>query len=123
MSLNTVRSISSTTKRSILNLLGRVTEEDVRKTNGSSGSQWVSSLQKLKDDVESQYDSVTGYEIQGAKAHKSSKDPSDPDDVITIGFYSQNGTRLLSGHVHENGTYKLAESRAGKGKGKGQGSK
>ncbi|RAL06583.1 uncharacterized protein BO97DRAFT_401728 [Aspergillus homomorphus CBS 101889] len=123
MSLNTVRSISSTTKRSILNLLGRVTEEDVRKTNGSSGSQWVSSLQKLKDDVESQYDSVTGYEIQGAKAHKSSKDPADPEDVITIGFYSQNGTRLLSGHVHENGTYKLAESRAGKGKGKGQGSK
>lgn len=56
--------------------------------------------------------------IRGAKAHKSAKDPTDPEDVLTIGFKSQNGTRLLSGHVHENGTYKLAESRAGKGKGK-----
>lgn len=56
---------------------------------------------------------------RGAKPHKSSKDPSDPDDVLTIAFYSQNGTRLLSGHVHENGTYKLSESRAGKGKRQG----
>jgi hypothetical protein len=54
---------------------------------------------------------------RGAKAHKSSRDPSDPDDVLTIAFYSQNGTRMLSGHVHDNGTYRLAESRAGKGKG------
>jgi hypothetical protein len=60
---------------------------------------------------------------RGAKAHKSHKDPTDPDDVLTIAFYSQNGTRLLSGHVHENGTYKVAESRARKGKGKAQGGK
>jgi hypothetical protein len=59
-------------------------------------------------------------DLRGAKAHTSSKDPTDTDDVITIGFYSQNGTRLLSGHVHADGTYKLAESRAGKGKGKKQ---
>lgn len=56
--------------------------------------------------------------IRGAKAHQSHKDPTDPMDVLTIGFYSQSGTRLLSGHVHEDGTYKLAESRAGKGKAK-----
>jgi hypothetical protein len=58
---------------------------------------------------------------RGAKAHKSSNDPTDPEDVITIAFYSQRGTRFLSGHVHERGTYNLTESRAGKGKGKGKG--
>lgn len=57
---------------------------------------------------------------RGAKAYKSSKDLTDDDDVLTIAFYSQNGTRLLGGHVHEDGTYKLAESRAGKGKAAGQ---
>ncbi|KAF9885148.1 hypothetical protein FE257_000674 [Aspergillus nanangensis] len=95
MSLQNIRNFSSSAGRKLLNLVGKVTLEDVR----------------------SQYNTAAGYEIQGAKAHKSSKDPSDLDDVLTIAFYSQNGTRLLSGHVHENGTYKLAESRAGKGKG------
>ncbi|GIJ99640.1 hypothetical protein Aspvir_003641 [Aspergillus viridinutans] len=120
MSLNTIRNFSSTAKRHILSLIGKVTIEDVRKTNGSKGDEWVASVQKIRDEVETQYNVVTSYEIQGAKAHKSSKDPTDPDDVITVGFYSQNGTRLLSGHVHADGTYKLTESRAGKGKGKGQ---
>ncbi|KAG2001297.1 hypothetical protein GB937_010316 [Aspergillus fischeri] len=120
MSLQSIRNISSTAKRNILSLLGKVTIDDVRKENGPNGEQWVKSVQKIRDDVETQYRDVTGFEIQGAKAHTSSKDPTDTDDVITIGFYSQNGTRLLSGHVHADGTYKLAESRAGKGKGKKQ---
>ncbi|KAI2794150.1 hypothetical protein POX_a00740 [Penicillium oxalicum] len=136
MSLQNIRNFSSSTGRKLLILLGKVTLEDVRSTNGPKGDQWVSSVTKIRDDVETQasatnisyvhladrqqYTTAAGYEIQGAKAHKSSKDPSDPDDVLTIAFYSQNGTRLLSGHIHENGTYKLAESRAGKGKGSKQ---
>lgn len=53
----------------------------------------------------------------------SSKDPTDTQEVITVAFYSKNGTRLLSGHVHQNGTYNLAERRAGRGTGKAVGEK
>ncbi|KAL3429150.1 hypothetical protein BDV09DRAFT_180876 [Aspergillus tetrazonus] len=120
MSVNSARNFSSTAKRTILGLIGKVTLDDVRSLNGSSGDKWVSSVKKIRDDIESKYPTLTGYEIQGAKAHKSSKDPTDDDDVLTIAFYSQNGTRLLSGHVREDGTYRLAESRAGKGKAQGQ---
>ncbi|KAJ5943167.1 hypothetical protein N7516_003335 [Penicillium verrucosum] len=107
MSLQNIRNFSSSAGRKLLKLVGKVTLEDVRSVNGP----------KVMSANHQQYNTAAGYEIQGEMAHKSSKDPSDPDDVLTIAFYSQNGTRLLSGHVHENGTYKLAESRAGKGKG------
>ncbi|KAH1414973.1 hypothetical protein KXV70_004899 [Aspergillus fumigatus] len=120
MSFNSIRNLSTTAKKNILSLIGKVTLEDVKSLNGPKGDQWVSSVKKLRDSVETQYPTLTGYEIQGAKAHRSSKDPTDDDDVLTIAFYSQNGTRLLSGHVHEDGTYKLAESRAGKGKAAGK---
>ncbi|KAE8400565.1 hypothetical protein BDV37DRAFT_286569 [Aspergillus pseudonomiae] len=123
MPLNAVRNLSSTAGRGILKRIGKVDIEDVRRMNGVEGDKWVTSVNKVRDDIEAQYDGVKEYEIQGARAHKSSKDPTDPDDVITIAFYSQNGTRQLSGHVHVDGTYNIAESRAGKGKGKGQGKK
>ncbi|KAE8348354.1 hypothetical protein BDV28DRAFT_152920 [Aspergillus coremiiformis] len=121
MSLNAVCSFSSTTKKNLLKLIGKVTLEDVQTLNSPDGERWVSSVQKIRDKVEDLYDNVAEYEIQGGKAHKSKKDPTDPDDIITIGFYSKSGTRLLSGHVHANGSYKLAESRAGRGQGKSQG--
>lgn len=54
MSLNTIRNISSTARRNLLKLVGKVTLEDVRTTNGSKGDQWVSSVHKIRDDVEAQ---------------------------------------------------------------------
>ncbi|KAM5463192.1 hypothetical protein MauCBS54593_007602 [Microsporum audouinii] len=116
--MNSVRNFSSTASRKLLKLLGKVTLEDVKKVNGADGINWVSSVGVVRDAVETQYPIVTNYQIQGAKAHKSSSDPSDPENVLTLGFFSQNGTRILSGHVHLSGTFKLAESRAGKKKGK-----
>lgn len=54
MSLNTVRNLSSTAKRNLLKLAGKVTLEDVKTTNGTKGDQWVASVQKIRDDVEAQ---------------------------------------------------------------------
>jgi hypothetical protein len=54
MSLQSIRNISSTAKRNILSLLGKVTIDDVRKENGPNGEQWVKSVQKIRDDVETQ---------------------------------------------------------------------
>ncbi|KAI1909606.1 hypothetical protein LOZ12_001372 [Ophidiomyces ophidiicola] len=120
MSSNAIRQFSSTAKRSILILSGKVTLADVQSVNGAQGVSWVESVKKMRDAVEILYPDVTQYMIQGAKAHKSSKDPTDSKDTINVGFYSKNGTRFLSGHAHEDGSYKLTESRAGRGKAKGQ---
>ncbi|KAK2052811.1 hypothetical protein LY76DRAFT_650295 [Colletotrichum caudatum] len=57
---------------------------------------------------------VASYEIQGAKAHKSSKDPNETQDVITLAFYSHKGTRIGSVHAREDGTYTFQSSRAGR---------
>lgn len=54
MSLNAVRNFSSTAKRNLLKLIGKVSLEDVKKINGSKGEQWVSSVEKMRDDVETQ---------------------------------------------------------------------
>ncbi|KAI0417193.1 hypothetical protein F5X98DRAFT_375058 [Xylaria grammica] len=62
---------------------------------------------------------LTGFDIQGSKPHKSSRDPNDPAKVITVGFYAD-AVRYLSIHLHEDGTFNQWESRGGKGKGKGK---
>ncbi|RMD42064.1 hypothetical protein DV735_g3062, partial [Chaetothyriales sp. CBS 134920] len=104
------RNFSTSARKQLLKLLGKVTLEDVRTVNGDKGETWVDSVVHTA----SEYPIVKGFEIQGAKAHKPHKDPSDPEEVITLGFYSANGSRVLSGHVHQDGSYKLAESRMGK---------
>ena len=52
MSLNAVRSFSSTTKKNLLKLIGKVTLEDVRTLNSPDGERWVSSVHKIRDEVE-----------------------------------------------------------------------
>lgn len=54
MSLNTIRNISSTASRNLLKLAGKVALEDVRTINGSKGDQWVSSVCKMRDEIEAQ---------------------------------------------------------------------
>lgn len=46
--------------------------------------------------------------------HKSSKDPSDLKECITVGFYTLIGTRPCSGHAHADNSYKLVLSRSGR---------
>ena len=45
----------------------------------------------------------------------SSKDKTDNQKVVTVGYYTQKGTRYCSIHAHEDGTWKEFFSRAGKG--------
>ncbi|KAK2865346.1 hypothetical protein FQN49_003672 [Arthroderma sp. PD_2] len=46
--------------------------------------------------------------------HTSSKDKTDKKPVVTVGYHTQSGTRLLTIHAHEDGTWKEFYSRAGK---------
>jgi hypothetical protein len=159
MAGQSLRNFSASARRHVLQLLGRVSLEDVVRNNGSSGETWAHSVKSVAEKVEDQvrrlrelpsrmvlnmrrysilllpatkFSKCTGERTtirsnledsytedirdncRGAKAHKSSKDPDDPDDVITLAFYTARGQRMLSGHVHENGTFKLAESRLGR---------
>ncbi|KAG9252509.1 uncharacterized protein F5Z01DRAFT_660851 [Emericellopsis atlantica] len=104
----------STTSRRLLELVGRVSLQDVVQINEKSGSQWAENVQSVASTIESQRTDVASYEIQGAKAHKSKKDPNETQDVITLGFYSAGGTRIGSAHAREDGTYTFQSSRAGR---------
>lgn len=65
MSLNTVRNISSTARRNLLKLVGKVTLEEVKTSNGSNGDLWVSSVKKIRDDVETQVRNITTSRHKG----------------------------------------------------------
>jgi hypothetical protein len=65
--------------------------------------------------------SIFGYLVladhissRGTLAHNSSRDKEEKEKIVTVGFYSAGGTRLLSSHVRRDGSFKSWESRAGK---------
>ncbi|ODA80586.1 hypothetical protein RJ55_03545 [Drechmeria coniospora] len=104
----------STTARRLLRLVGRVSLEDVLQLNDKDGPKWVGNVQGVASAIESQRSDVASYEIQGAKAHKSSKDPTETQNVITLAFYSIKGTRVGSAHACEDGGFTFHPSRAGR---------
>ncbi|KAB8356543.1 hypothetical protein FH972_024126 [Carpinus fangiana] len=70
----------------------------------------------FKAAVDTASDAIEKKYFRGSSPRKSTKDPSDNKDVITVGYYTASGTRLPSVHVHEDGTYNEFLSRAGKNK-------
>ncbi|KAK7431824.1 hypothetical protein QQZ08_001765 [Neonectria magnoliae] len=64
--------------------------------------------------LEEQHPSIVEARIQGSTPHISKKDPSDTKPVITVGYYSASGKRLLSIHAHDDGTWKEFLSRSGR---------
>ncbi|KDN69054.1 hypothetical protein CSUB01_09955 [Colletotrichum sublineola] len=67
----------STAAQRLLKLVGKVSLEDVEHINKTSGTQWAENVQIVANTIESQRKDVASFEIQGAKAHKSSKDPNE----------------------------------------------
>ncbi|TWU72921.1 hypothetical protein ED733_004840 [Metarhizium rileyi] len=104
----------STTTQKLLRLVGRVTLTDVEKVNGIEGAKWTENVKGVTHNVGSERTDAAAYEIQGAMAHKSHKDANETQNVITLTFYSIQGTRIGSAHVREDGTYSFLASRAGK---------
>lgn len=52
--------------------------------------------------------------LRGSRAHRSTTDPSDPQEVIAVRYYTARGLRLLSIHAHDDGTWKEFLSRPGR---------
>jgi len=56
-------------------------------------------------------------EARGCTPHKSAKDESDDQDVITVSYHTASGTRVMSIHAHDDDTWNEFLSRnANKGK-------
>ncbi|KAL4780117.1 hypothetical protein BJX76DRAFT_351233 [Aspergillus varians] len=111
MSRVPVRGFQTASTRAI-NWIGNVSVADVVKMNNDP--EWETALASAASRVEAQNPKVVDAKIQGALAHESAKDKEEKEKIVTVGFYSVGGTRLLSSHIRQNGSFKSWESRAGK---------
>ncbi|EEQ27493.1 conserved hypothetical protein [Microsporum canis CBS 113480] len=71
------------------------------------------SVQRVKGEAEWRIEDIY-RNSEGTKPYQSSKDKTDKKDVVTIGYYTKDRTRVLSIHAHEDGTWNEFFSRAGK---------
>ncbi|PGH07919.1 hypothetical protein AJ79_06127 [Helicocarpus griseus UAMH5409] len=68
----------------------------------------------FQTEVEKADPRIKAANIQGSRAHPSSKDRDDKQDSITVGLETHSGTRIGSLHIHLDGTFKFFPSRAGR---------
>jgi len=85
-----------------LKLLGNVTMAHVKDINKSGGPQWLSAINIAAQAVQSDFPTVDGIQIAGAKAHQS-HEVATHSNVISAKFFAEN-KRVISGHIHLNGT-------------------
>ncbi|KAK2754076.1 hypothetical protein FQN54_007245 [Arachnomyces sp. PD_36] len=111
MSRVPVRNFQTAATRAI-NWIGEVSVADVVQVNNDP--EWEDALASAASKIEEQNPKVVDAKIQGSLAHKSSKDKEEKEKIVTVGFYSAGGTRVMSSHVRRNGSFKSWESRAGK---------
>ncbi|EFR04872.1 hypothetical protein MGYG_07875 [Nannizzia gypsea CBS 118893] len=83
-------------------------------SNGTDGGQWSAVTDSVCNEIEKADPRIVAANIQGSRAHVSSKDRSDNQNVITVGLETHTGTRIGSLHVHLDGTFKFFPSSAGK---------
>ncbi|KAK2752470.1 hypothetical protein FQN54_008132 [Arachnomyces sp. PD_36] len=94
-------------------IVGRVSVEDVVRRSGTG---WQGGFDTALPSVRQKYPTAKTAIIQGSQAHKSSKDPLDPKNVVTLAMYDENDVRVGSAHIHEDGTFTDHPSRAGESK-------
>ncbi|KNG86283.1 hypothetical protein ANOM_005939 [Aspergillus nomiae NRRL 13137] len=77
MSRNFVRGLQTTTKM-LIQFVGGVSPDDILVSNGLTGPAWERSARRVTDAIEKADPRIIIAIIQGARAHFSSKDKSDP---------------------------------------------
>ncbi|GKZ23614.1 hypothetical protein AbraIFM66951_009889 [Aspergillus brasiliensis] len=112
MSRNIIRSFQTSSAAAIQHIGAELSQ--LRSLNGPDGERWSVSTRTVCEAVERADPRITVADIQGAKAHLSSKDRSDPEQVITVGLKTQGGVRVGTLHVHLSGSFKFFPSRAGR---------
>ncbi|KAH7305151.1 hypothetical protein BKA65DRAFT_486084 [Rhexocercosporidium sp. MPI-PUGE-AT-0058] len=87
-----------------------------------AGKGFKATVETAGKSIKAIYPQTIEAKIQGTTAHRSSKDPSGSKEVITISYHTGKGSRLLSIHAHDNGTWNEFFSRARKNAGGGESS-
>ncbi|OJD13202.1 hypothetical protein AJ78_06320 [Emergomyces pasteurianus Ep9510] len=111
MSTSLTRSFS-TTSQAAIKFDDKVSLNDIVAQNPGNGEKLKSAVVNMAETLEKTYPKIVEGQIQGAKAHTSLKDLNETQKVITVGFYSVSGTRMLSSHAREDGTFSHWLSRA-----------
>ncbi|KAK2752872.1 hypothetical protein FQN54_008025 [Arachnomyces sp. PD_36] len=112
MSRNITRGFQSTA-RTLIQFAGAGLQ-DIAVSNGPAGNIWEGMTKRVCDAIEKADPRIKVANVQGALAHRSSKDRNDKQDVITVGLTTSAGTRVGSVHVHLDGSFKFFPSRAGR---------
>ncbi|EEH03131.1 conserved hypothetical protein [Histoplasma capsulatum G186AR] len=79
-----------------------------------AGPEFMKTVNIASGSIEKKYPRVAYAQIQGTMPHTSSRDESDEQKVVTVGYHTSSGTRLLSIHARNNRTWKEFFSRHGK---------
>ncbi|KAF2150846.1 hypothetical protein K461DRAFT_296079 [Myriangium duriaei CBS 260.36] len=91
------------------------TELDLIAANGSRGPKVVEAVHAIEAHAEAMYPGKASVlKIQGTKLHKSTKDPNETEEVVSVSVLTESGTRLLSGHAQASGGFTTHTARAGR---------
>ncbi|RAH84390.1 hypothetical protein BO86DRAFT_242394 [Aspergillus japonicus CBS 114.51] len=95
----------------LFEITGKISVEDVA---ARSGAGWKNGINAAVPHLRAKYPRAATASFNGSQAHKSSKDPTDPKNCVTLAMFSERGTRIASAHIHEDGTFNDFPSRAGR---------
>ncbi|OJD22027.1 hypothetical protein ACJ73_06630 [Blastomyces percursus] len=90
------------------------------KLMADAGAGFGNTVEAASKAIEKRLPIAAEAKIQGTRPHHSSRDPADTKEVITVSYHDDNGTRLLSIHAHNDGTWNEFLSRAGRSKSQSQ---
>ncbi|KAK2759996.1 hypothetical protein FQN54_002732 [Arachnomyces sp. PD_36] len=88
------------------------------KLRSEAGASFGNTVEAASSAIEQKMPMATEAQIQGTRPHRSSRDPTDTKEVITVSYHDERGVRLLSIHAHSDGTWNEFLSRSGRSKSK-----
>ncbi|CRL20811.1 unnamed protein product [Penicillium camemberti] len=94
------------TKRRLMQFIGSPLE-DVVTNNGTNGQQWRDTIEAVCNSIKKADRKIVFANILGAKAHLSSMDKDDMQEVISVSLLTKAGISVGAIHLHLDGTWKL----------------
>ncbi|MCJ1291463.1 hypothetical protein MMC34_003007 [Xylographa carneopallida] len=93
------------TKARLIEWVGKVKPRDI------TDELFRASAAAFAENEERKYPRIKKAEIKGSRPHLSHDDPSDKEEIITVEMQSENGSRLGTFRVHQDGSGKLLPCR------------
>ncbi|KAF2150082.1 hypothetical protein K461DRAFT_281327 [Myriangium duriaei CBS 260.36] len=68
-------------------------------------SRFMQTVDTASTSIEARNPQIVEAKIQGAHPHQSAKDKNDKKPVITVSYHTERGTRIMTIHAHDDGTW------------------